>query len=580
MKRIQSLVLLTLFTFSLLLPASASARIEWENNATSLVASDITSGSTSVIVTTGQGDRFPAVTAPHYFMMTLIDVSGNREIVKVTARSAGSNTLTIVRAQEGTAAQAFAAGSYVDQRITKHSLDNFSQTYEQFVNYSVCDASAVDQADTVNSNSLASLAATIGTSLNATIVLPHTGTGNTTAYNVLQNLDLSTYGNITFIVNRGAVITHGANTVDMPAPQTGIYQIFSGAGAVTFNTNLGTTPQWFGTEYKGADIASANALVLGSDGNYFDVTGTTTITSIGTMGVAGFEATLQFDGILTLTHHATDLVLPGGANITTAAGDEAEFKEYEADKWRCTNYTKASGFPVQTEEIEEKAIRDISRGLIVKTNTGDTDHDIDIDADESALTNSSNVSYKATSVNLTMVGDASVGANALDAGSLANNTWYYLWVIYNGSTVASLGSTSSTAPTMPSGYTYKALVGAMITDGSANFLGFYQRGVRVRCNSGDTGSLTSTSAASLDISSFVPTTATLLYGNIRNSINSSRVQLHPVTFSAGQGTSFMELSPSSSGVDQQYIVPIETSQTIYYAVSAGTTVIRYWGWEY
>ena len=31
---------------------------------------------------------------------------------------------------------------------------------------------------------------------------------------------------------------------------------------------------------KGADIASANALALGDDGNYFDVTGTTNITSI------------------------------------------------------------------------------------------------------------------------------------------------------------------------------------------------------------------------------------------------------------------------------------------------------------
>ena len=103
--------------------------------------------------------------------------------------------------------------------------------------------------------------------------------------------------------------------------------------------NTFTATQTWG---KGADVASASALTLGSDGNYFDITGTTTITSIGTIGV-GTVIKLHFDGALTLTHHATDLVLPGGANITTAAGDEAEFVEYATGDWRCTNYNKANG---------------------------------------------------------------------------------------------------------------------------------------------------------------------------------------------------------------------------------------------
>jgi hypothetical protein len=92
---------------------------------------------------------------------------------------------------------------------------------------------------------------------------------------------------------------------------------------------------------KGADVASANALTLGDDGNYFDITGTTAITSIGTKGV-GTVIKLHFDGALTLTHHATDLILPGGANITTAAGDEAELAEYASGDWRCTSYSRAS----------------------------------------------------------------------------------------------------------------------------------------------------------------------------------------------------------------------------------------------
>lgn len=99
---------------------------------------------------------------------------------------------------------------------------------------------------------------------------------------------------------------------------------------------------------KGVDVASASALTLGSDGNYFDVTGTTTITSIDAVGI-GTVVKLHFDSALTLTHHATNLILPSEANITTAAGDEAEFIEYAEGDWICTNYSKASGYPVKVD---------------------------------------------------------------------------------------------------------------------------------------------------------------------------------------------------------------------------------------
>jgi len=93
---------------------------------------------------------------------------------------------------------------------------------------------------------------------------------------------------------------------------------------------------------KGADVASSAALTLGTDGNYFDITGTTAITSIGSLGI-GTVIKLHFDDTLTLTHHATDLVLPGLFNIVARVGDEAEFIEYDTGKWRCTNYESASG---------------------------------------------------------------------------------------------------------------------------------------------------------------------------------------------------------------------------------------------
>jgi len=89
----------------------------------------------------------------------------------------------------------------------------------------------------------------------------------------------------------------------------------------------------------GSDVASTNALTLGA-GNIFDITGTTAITSIGTKGT-GYIVWLQFDGILTLTHHATDLILPDDSNITTAAGDVACLYEYASADWRLISYSRS-----------------------------------------------------------------------------------------------------------------------------------------------------------------------------------------------------------------------------------------------
>jgi len=102
------------------------------------------------------------------------------------------------------------------------------------------------------------------------------------------------------------------------------------------------------TQKLGSDVASAAALSLG-DGNFFDITGTTTISSIDSKGV-GTQVTLRFDGVLTLTHNGADLPLPGDDDITTAAGDIAVFYEYASGDWRCISYTRADTAPILYEE--------------------------------------------------------------------------------------------------------------------------------------------------------------------------------------------------------------------------------------
>lgn len=93
----------------------------------------------------------------------------------------------------------------------------------------------------------------------------------------------------------------------------------------------------------GGDIVSANPLVVDADGDSFDVTGTTGHASMTVEANRHFFT--QYDGILTITHGGSQS-LPGGANITTAAGDVAEWVSTAANTVRCVNYTKADGTAV------------------------------------------------------------------------------------------------------------------------------------------------------------------------------------------------------------------------------------------
>lgn len=94
---------------------------------------------------------------------------------------------------------------------------------------------------------------------------------------------------------------------------------------------------------QGGNVSSATTTTLG-EGGYFHITGTTTITDIDfTTDKAGREAVLVFDGALTLTHNASTLILPTGANITTAAGDACTIKSEGSDVIRITNYQRKDG---------------------------------------------------------------------------------------------------------------------------------------------------------------------------------------------------------------------------------------------
>ena len=130
----------------------------------------------------------------------------------------------------------------------------------------------------------------------------------------------------------------------------------------------------------------------------------------------------------------------------------------------------------------------------------------DVDADYLTLWNSSNEALIVSSVNLTIT-ITTAGLLGLDTGSEAANTWYHIWVISNGSATSGIFSTSSTSPTMPSGYTYKKYVGAARNDSSSNFIAMKQLGNHVRIPYDNVGSGIVNAWVTLDCSAFVPPTA-------------------------------------------------------------------------
>lgn len=95
-----------------------------------------------------------------------------------------------------------------------------------------------------------------------------------------------------------------------------------------------------------ATVASATTADIGAAAsNFVSITGTTTITGLGTIA-AGAMRWVKFGGALTLTHNGTSLILPGAANITTAAGDTAVFVSEGSGNWRCMQYQRANGAPL------------------------------------------------------------------------------------------------------------------------------------------------------------------------------------------------------------------------------------------
>jgi hypothetical protein len=168
------------------------------------------------------------------------------------------------------------------------------------------------------------------------------------------------------------------------------------------------------------------------------------------------------------------------------------------------------------------------------------------------------------------------GGNDLDAGSLLASKWYYIWAIYNGTTLAAVASLSNTNPTLPSNFTggTARLIGTMRTDGSGNIIAHHQFGnqvfydVRQTALSGGTA----TTYTRVDLSAFVPP-------------NAASAVLNADTVSTSSGEwAFLSVDGSNyywrgyayygySADSGQVTMPMITSQSVWYRLPATTSYV-------
>lgn len=188
------------------------------------------------------------------------------------------------------------------------------------------------------------------------------------------------------------------------------------------------------------------------------------------------------------------------------------------------------------------------------------------------------------------------GAGGIDTGALANNTWYNVFAIYDGSTENIIFSLSATAPTLPGGYTLFARIGTFRIDGSAHIIGFTQSGSKTQyvvgsnltvlpvMVSGVAGDTTIPTYVSVATGTFLPPTA----GIIKTVIYTSYITSCSVLLAPNPNYSTPAVAPNVFGFSSGFSgysgpdFPIEIaleSSNIYYAASNSQSQVMCAGYQ-
>jgi len=192
------------------------------NSASALLAGSISGSGTEISLPSGQGSLFPSLAGGEWFPLVLVAADGF-EIVRATARS--NDVITIARAQEGTSARAFDAGSRVDLRLTAAAIADIiddlnatiTSTVTEAVSEAVTDLEGKLSAETGDSLISAQETAPVGweqdTDVNDRVlrVVSNSTGGDTGGTWVISGL---TVGNTTLTINQTPAHQHGPGTLE------------------------------------------------------------------------------------------------------------------------------------------------------------------------------------------------------------------------------------------------------------------------------------------------------------------------------------------------------------------------------
>lgn len=241
--------------------------------------------------------------------------------------------------------------------------------------------------------------------------------------------------------------------------------------------------------------------------------------------IVSFKATATSTGNVTLAITGLAFVkLFTAAGVQAASGDIVINTHYTAQYWADLD-SGNGGFIILNASVTAIASPVAASFKNLKiTNGGTPNTQVALTADAVVVQNGAGGTARVRTVSLT-ISTATTGANALDTGTVANDTWYAVYIIYNSTTVTTAGllSTNATTPALPSGYTYFCRLGWVRTDGSANLYRTLQYGRKAQYQitastntavarnivngSQGTYSVTSPTLQAVTISTFVPSTA-------------------------------------------------------------------------
>lgn len=231
-----------------------------------------------------------------------------------------------------------------------------------------------------------------------------------------------------------------------------------------------------------------------------------------------------------------------------------------------------------------------ANGYKLLNNSGTPNTQADISWNEAVVVTPTGVVQRGVNGAVTLnFGTAGV-INALDAGTIGVHQIWYIWLIGNGTLINSLASLSPTAPTLPSGYTYKCRLSAIDTDDASHLLPTSTLGNRTRATTTSwetlttpfgflwtNGPITCAGAYTPTTLTGIPLTATEWYGSLIIPATRSGT-IATGTNIAADTVNFGNTATGASSVTLPVNMPLYVPQTIYPCLSAGTVFIDVTGW--